>query len=63
MDYVLDYMKKNGLPLTRQKYLEMAFLGSRNEENDPLDAEEESMLPLEFQKKPQESSEGYKATG
>ena len=57
MDYVLDYMKKNGLPLTRQKYLEMAFLGSRNEEVDPLDAEEESMLPPEFQKKSKESSD------
>jgi hypothetical protein len=53
MDHVLDYMKKHGLPLTRAKYLEMAFLG-RNEELDPLDAEEESMLPREFQKHPPE---------
>jgi hypothetical protein len=51
MDHVLDYMKKNNLPLTREKYLEMAYLGNPPAE---LDAEEEAELPREFQKNPTE---------
>jgi hypothetical protein len=56
MDYVLNYMRENKLPLTRKVYLEMAFPG-RSEELDPLDGEEESMLPPEFQKKSKQSSD------
>jgi hypothetical protein len=51
MDHVLDYMKKHNLPLTREKYLEMAYLGSPPEGLDP---EEEAALPKEFQKNPTE---------
>ena len=46
MDYVLEWMKKNNLPLTREKYLEMAYLGNPPAE---LSVEEELMLPEEFQ--------------
>jgi hypothetical protein len=51
MDHVLEYMKKNNLPLTREKYLEMAYLGNPPEELGP---EEEAELPREFQKHPPE---------
>lgn len=39
-------MKKHGKPLTREKYLELAYLGDPPEE---LSAEEEGGLPEEFQ--------------
>ncbi len=47
-DCVLDYMKKHDVPMTRENYLELAYLG-----NPPssLSAEEESELPEEFQTK------------
>ena len=51
MDAVLNYMKKHNLPLTREKYLEFAYLGNPPEE---LDAEQEAELPREFQKHPVE---------
>ncbi len=29
MDYVLEYMKKNDIPLTVKNYIEIAYLGDR----------------------------------
>src|SRR5215471_10816462 len=46
MDCVLDWMKRMGVPLTRENYLDVAYLGNPPEE---LSAEEESELPEEFQ--------------
>jgi len=46
MDAVLDYMKEHNLPLTREKYLELAYFGNPPEQ---LSAEEEAELPEEFQ--------------
>lgn len=45
-DIVLNYMKKYGLPLTREKYLEMAYLGKPPTQ---LSAEEEAEIPEQFQ--------------
>jgi hypothetical protein len=43
---VLEYMKKHNVPLTRDKYLELAYFGNPPEE---LSAEQEAELPEEFQ--------------
>ena len=48
MDHVLEYMKKHDVPMTRDKYLEYAYFGNPPAE---LSAEEESLLPEQFQKK------------
>jgi len=45
MDCFLEYMRKHNLPLTREKYLKLAYFGNPPEE---LSAEEESMLPEQF---------------
>lgn len=47
MDHVLEYMKKHGVPLTRDNYLAVAYMGNPPEE---LDAEEEAALPAQIQK-------------
>jgi hypothetical protein len=44
MDIVLDWMKKNDVPLTRENYLYVAYMGDEPD----LDAEGESMLPPEI---------------
>jgi hypothetical protein len=44
MDCIVAYMKENGIEITRQNYLDLAFLGDVPE----LDAEAESMLPPEI---------------
>jgi hypothetical protein len=43
-DYVLEYLKENSIPITRETYLEVAYFG------DPPDLgpELESMLPEEL---------------
>lgn len=46
MDCVLEYMKGMGVALTRENYLEITYFGNPPEQ---LSAEEESMLPEEFQ--------------
>jgi len=46
MDWILEYMKKHNKPLTREKYLELAYLGDPPAE---LSAEEEAELPEQFQ--------------
>jgi hypothetical protein len=48
-DIVLDFMEKHNIPLTRENYLDVAFMGTPPEE---LDAEEELSLPEMFQKNP-----------
>jgi hypothetical protein len=47
MDYVLEFMKQNNIPETRENYVDIAYMG-----NPPaiLDAEEESALPEHLQK-------------
>lgn len=46
-DYVLEWMKKNDVPVTRLNYLYVAYMGDVPD----LDAESESMLPPEIQQK------------
>jgi hypothetical protein len=48
MDCVLEWMKANDVPLTRENYLYVAYMGDVPD----LDAEGESMLPPEIQGKP-----------
>jgi hypothetical protein len=43
---VLERMKSMGIPLTRENYLDLAYLGNPPEE---LSAEEEAELPEMFQ--------------
>ena len=47
-DGVLALMKRLNLPMTRDQFLELAFLG---ETPDELGAEEEADLPEQFQTK------------
>lgn len=49
---VLEYMKKHNIPLTRENYLEVAYMGTPPVE---LDAEEEMALPPELQKESENS--------
>lgn len=46
MSIVLDYMKKHNIPLTRENYLIVAYLGNPPEH---LGAEEEAEIPEEIQ--------------
>jgi hypothetical protein len=48
MDYVLDYMKKRGIPETRENYLKVAY----PEGVPDFDAELEANLPEHLQKLP-----------
>lgn len=47
IDHVLEYMRENGIPLTRENYLNEAYMGEPPEELGP---EEEAELPEEFQR-------------
>lgn len=47
-DPVLAYLKKNKVPLTRENYLGLAYLGDPPKE---LDAEQEALLPEEIREK------------
>lgn len=47
-DPVVEYLKKNNTPLTRENYLQVAYLGDPPKE---LDAEVEAMLPEEIRSK------------
>jgi hypothetical protein len=47
IDHTLEYMKKNNVPLTRENYLDYAYLGNPPE---VLDAEEEAQIPEQFRK-------------
>jgi hypothetical protein len=46
MDIVLEKMKQTGIPMTRENYLELAYLGEPPAE---LSGEEETELPEQFQ--------------
>lgn len=45
---VLEYMKKNNIPLTRENYLNINYMGNPPEE---LGAEQEFEIPEEIQDK------------
>ena len=47
-DPIVDTMLRHNIPLTREHYLDMAFLGR---DPDDLDAEEEEDIPEPFQRK------------
>lgn len=53
-DIVLNKMKKEGVPLTRENYLQFAYFGNPPEE---LSAEEEAQLPEQFQKDTDEETD------
>lgn len=53
-DIVLDKMKKLGVEPTRQNYLTFAYFGTPPEK---LSAEEEAMLPEQFQEKHEQESD------
>jgi hypothetical protein len=46
MDSILKFMNEHKIPLTRENYLEIAYMGTPPTE---LDAEEEAELPEQFQ--------------
>jgi hypothetical protein len=43
-DFVLEWMKENNVPLTRENYLAIAYFG----EDPELDAEAENAIPEEL---------------
>jgi hypothetical protein len=45
MNHVVNHMKKHGIPVTRENYLDFAYLGNPPEELGP---EEEAELPEEI---------------
>jgi hypothetical protein len=49
MDELLEYMKKNNIPLTRENYIGLNWAGDLDPAK-PLDAELEADLPKEIQK-------------
>jgi len=53
-DIVLEKMKKEQIPMSRDNYLTMAYFGTPP---DHLSAEEESALPEEFRQTPDESQD------
>lgn len=54
VDYVLKKMERDHIPMTRENYLDIAFMGNPP---DPLSAEQEADLPEQFQL--QESEENH----
>jgi hypothetical protein len=53
-DTVLEFMTKHSIPMTREDYLDVAYMGTPPE---VLDAEEEMNLPEQFQIAPGEEFE------
>jgi len=53
MDYVLDFMKRHDVPMTRDNYLAIAYMGDPPE----LDPEADLDLPEQFQLNPTEDFE------
>lgn len=61
MDYTLNYMKENNIPLTRENYIEINWMGDYKAD-EPLPAELEAELPKQFQLQPnaeQNSNDGF----
>lgn len=50
IDYTMEYLKKNNIPITRKNYIEMNFMGDYPADQ-PLPAELEASLPEELQMK------------
>jgi len=48
-DEMLAYMRQNKIPITRARYLALAYLGDIKDPNKPLDPELEAELPEELQ--------------
>jgi hypothetical protein len=48
IDYTLDYLKKNKIPVTRENYIGLDFAGDYDPKQ-PLPAELEASLPKELQ--------------
>lgn len=48
-DHVLNWLRKEGIPVTRANYLAIAYLGDPPKE---LSAEEEADLPKQIRKRP-----------
>lgn len=48
MDHVLEYMKKNNIPVTRENYVLINWLGEYSADEE-LPAELEAELPTELQ--------------
>ncbi len=46
MDLIIDYMEKEGIPMTRENYLDLAFMGDVPDELDP---EFEASMPEALQ--------------
>jgi hypothetical protein len=44
---ILQFMEKHGIPMTREDYLDVLYMGTPP---DVLDAEEEAELPPQFRK-------------
>ena len=60
VNHTVEYMKKNGVPLTRENYLDYAYLGNPPSQ---LSAEEEAELPEELQRtEPEEKEEKEELT-
>jgi hypothetical protein len=48
MDFVLEYLKKHNIPITRDAYINLSTFGDESGE-DMLDAELEAALPQDLQ--------------
>lgn len=55
-DTVLEFMERNGIELTRENYLQLAYMG---EVPDEIDPEIEFSLPEMFQLDPQIDDEEF----
>lgn len=55
MDYTLEYLKENNLPVTRENYINVNWMGDYDPA-EPLPAELEASLPEELQLKGEESN-------
>jgi hypothetical protein len=56
MDYTLEYLKKSGIPVTRENYVGLNWLGDYDPAK-PLPAELEASLPAEIQMKGDENTQ------
>lgn len=55
MDYVLDFMLKNKIPITQRNYVHIAYMGEKSLEE--LEAEELAELPDGFDEWPTDESQ------
>ena len=57
MDYTLEYLKKNGIPVTRENYIGLNWAGDYDSKQ-ALPAELEASLPEELQLNAKENNNG-----